>query len=231
MQLSRRLQTVAALVPACACLADIGTDHAYVPVWCVKNGICERALACDVRPGPLHIAQKSIREYGLEGRIQTRLSDGLDALLPGEADVLVIAGMGGLLIADILSRGRAVLTGTTRLILQPMTAAEELRSFLYQHGFRVMDEHVVAEEGKFYNLIEVALGQDMPTEKDIIVGRHLEKELDYAAYLQYKIGMAEKIIAGMERAASVQEGIEAHRRRLAVFRQAMAEMEAGQWQA
>ena len=226
MQLSRRLQTVAALVPKCGCLADIGTDHAYVPVWCVKNGICRQAIACDVRPGPLRIAEKSIREYGLAHCMQTRLSDGLDALLPGEADAVVIAGMGGLLIADILSRGRAALTAQTRLILQPMTAVEELRVFLYQNGYRVTDEHVVAEEDKFYNVLEVRLGQDTASERDIIIGRNLQKEPDYAAYLAYRIGVEQKIIAGMERAASRQPGIGAHRHRLEVFRQAMAEREA-----
>ena len=226
MQLSRRLQTVASLVPKCGCLADIGTDHAYVPVWCVKNGVCRRALACDVRPGPLKIAEKSIRESGLAHAIQTRLSDGLDAILPGEADAVVIAGMGGLLIADILSRGKTVFTAHTRLILQPMTAVEELRVFLYQNGFRVTDEHVVAEEDKFYQVLEAALGQDIASERDIIVGRNLQKEPDYTAYLAYRVNKEQRIIAGMQRAASVQEGIAAHRRRLELFQQAMAEQEA-----
>lgn len=227
MQLSRRLQRVAASVPQCGCMADIGTDHAYIPVWCIKTGVCQRAIACDVRPGPLKIAQKSICEYGAEDCIQTRLSDGLDAILPGEAEVIVIAGMGGLLIADILSRGKKVLTGQTRLVLQPMTAVEELRSFLYQNGFCITDEHVVAEENKFYNVIEASLGQDTASERDLVVGRNLEKEPDYAAYVAYKMGVAQKIIAGMQRSALPQAGLEAQRQRLAVFRQAIAEMEAG----
>lgn len=221
MQLSRRLQTVARLVPQCRCMADIGTDHAYVPIWCVRHDICQTALACDVRPGPLQIAAKGIGVYQLEDRIATRLSDGLEALLPGEADVIVIAGMGGLLIADILERGLAVLQPDTHLILQPMTAIEELRWFLYQHGFQVLDEHVVQEEDKFYNLLEVCLGSDTATEYDIVVGRNLIKETDFPAYMAYCIAKTEKIIAGMERSERRQDGLDKHRRRLELYRQAV----------
>mgnify|MGYP000247603720 CR=1 FL=1 len=221
MQLSRRLQTVARLVPYCRCLADIGTDHAYVPIWCVIHGICQTALACDVRPGPLQIAKKRIGVYQLGDHISTRLSDGLEALLPGEADTIVIAGMGGLLIADILQRGRAVIQPDTHLILQPMTAIEELRHFLYQNGFRVLDEHVVQEENKFYNLLEVCLGADTASESEIIVGRNLGKEADFLNYMAFCITKTEKIICGMKRSERRQDDLEKHRRRLALYREAV----------
>ena len=107
MQISERLRTVAGMVsPGCR-LADVGTDHAYIPIYLMQNGVIPQAVAMDINQGPLLRATENIRRYGLTGRIETRLSDGLEKLQAGEADTILIAGMGGLLMVRILETGRA----------------------------------------------------------------------------------------------------------------------------
>ncbi|MCD8390969.1 MAG: class I SAM-dependent methyltransferase [Firmicutes bacterium] len=113
----------------CKTVGDIGTDHAYVPIRLIQSGRAETAIACDVIEGPLKNARKNIAEYSLSDKIETRLSYGLDALAPNEADTIVIAGMGGDIIMKILERGEQTARGA-RLVLQPMKAQYELRKFL-----------------------------------------------------------------------------------------------------
>ena len=115
MELTPRLKKIAGLLPDKAkTLADIGTDHAYLPVYCLLNGICENAVAMDVNEGPLKRAEENTKKYNLEDKISLRLSDGIQKLKKGEADVIVIAGMGGLLIQKILEDGKDILTLGTK---------------------------------------------------------------------------------------------------------------------
>ena len=153
MELNGRLKQIASLVPHCRTLADVGTDHGYIPIYCASHGICDYALAMDINPMPLRSAQSNILKYGLDDKITVRLSDGLQALAANEADVIVIAGMGGLLMRDILQSGDSVIGKDTLLILQPMLAARELREYLYSSGFDIFDEYVCREQDKFYNII------------------------------------------------------------------------------
>ena len=127
--LSERLQKIADCIST-ETLADIGTDHGYIPIYCVKNGRCTRAIASDINKDPLKAACDNITENGLSEKIETRLSNGLEGLLPNEADTIVIAGMGGFLIRDILINGADKIGDNTVLILQPMVAASELREYL-----------------------------------------------------------------------------------------------------
>lgn len=201
MELSPRLEKITTLIPKGSTLADIGTDHAYIPVYCAKNKITKSALAMDLNEGPLSRADINIKKYGFEEKIRTRLSDGLSNLLPGEADVIVIAGMGGLLIRDIIEKGKTVIDDNTILILQPMIAPVELRQFLYSSGFNIEDEYVVREEDKFYNIFKVKKGNFSPSDSDLYIGKNLSKnspdEID--AYLDYKIRVCKKIVDGMKK--------------------------------
>ena len=138
--LSPRLLSVGRLVPAGCRYADVGTDHAYLPVWLLQNGVVSRAIASDVREGPLARARQTAARYGLTGQISFRLCDGLSGIAPEEVDTVSIAGMGGETIADILSAAPWSGQGDRRWLLQPMSAAEDLRTWLYGHGFHIESE-------------------------------------------------------------------------------------------
>lgn len=159
IQLSKRLQAVAELAKTASirCVADIGTDHGYIPIWLVEQGIAERAIAMDIRIGPLQRAQKHIREQGLEAYIETRLSDGLAALRREEAQVIVIAGMGGATMSGILEAGRSVISPDTILVLQPQSELYEFRRYLAEHDFVLLAEDMVEEDGKYYPMMKVQM--------------------------------------------------------------------------
>ncbi len=131
-------------------VADIGSDHAYLPCYLVAQGICPRAVASDLRPGPLENAKKNIAACGLSEKIVTRLSDGLDGISPEEADDIVLTGMGGTLMAQLLSRAPWLKDERKRLILQPMSHAQDVREFLYSNGFEIEAENACGQDGKLY---------------------------------------------------------------------------------
>lgn len=156
--LGERLALCASMVRPQAALADVGTDHAYLPVWLAKRGAISRAVAVDIRPGPLERARRNIERYGVGGIVTARLSDGLDAVLPEEADDIVVAGMGGLLMADIVHRTAWLRDEKKRLILQPMTHGEDLRRRLLGDGFFVLREQAVLDERHVYTVMLCAYG-------------------------------------------------------------------------
>lgn len=158
VRLSKRMEAVAALVAAGAVLADVGTDHAYVPIALVKRGLVERAIAMDIGEGPLSRARANIETEGLAGQIETRLSDGLAELVPGEADSILIAGMGGELVMRILTEGADVCARAGELILQPQSDVPKVRGFLRLHGYRIDAENLVFEDGKFYPMMHAVHG-------------------------------------------------------------------------
>ncbi len=141
------------MVTSGLCLADIGTDHGYIPIELVRSGRVPRAIAMDVNRGPLLRAREHIARYGLEDRIETRLSDGLSALAPGEAESIVIAGMGGPLTIRILEEGPKVLADCRELILQPQSEIRQVREYLEQKGYAILEEDMILEEGKFYPMM------------------------------------------------------------------------------
>lgn len=150
IKLSKRLQAVADLVTHGNTICDVGTDHGYVPIYLLENGISTHALAMDVNPGPLQRAREHIRAQGLSEYIETRLSDGLAAMESGEADTVVMAGMGGGLMIRILQAGESVLAQTKELILQPQSDVRQVRIYLRTHGYRIDAEDMVREDGKYY---------------------------------------------------------------------------------
>ena len=155
MELSKRLNAVASLVTDGYRLADIGTDHAYIPIFLVSTGKIPAAVAMDVNRGPLLRAEENIRTYGLEKRIATRISDGFAALEKNEADSAVIAGMGGLLTIRILKEGADTVRSLKECILQPQSEIEKVRAFLLEEGFFFLREDMVEEDGKYYPMMKV----------------------------------------------------------------------------
>ena len=200
MQLSKRLQAVANLVTPGKRLADIGTDHGYVPIWLYEQGRIPSALAMDLREGPLQRAKEHIRMHGLDEKIKTRLSDGLEKLLPGEADSIVIAGMGGMLVVKILTQGQAVLDSVQELILQPQSDLDAVREYLHRTGFVIVQEEMVFEEGKYYPMMKAVRGENTDDRKIwflygrlLLENRHpvlesyLQKEYDSCCKLLEKL--------------------------------------------
>lgn len=152
-QLDPRLALCASLVPQGARLADIGTDHGYLPVWLAKTGRISHAVAADLRSGPLKRAADNVKKYRVEALVETRLSDGLKAISREETDCVVIAGMGGEVITSILEAAPWLAEARTRLILQPMTRAEELRRYLLERGYEIVLEKPVLSQGRPYTVL------------------------------------------------------------------------------
>lgn len=162
--LSRRLTAAASFVRVGSVVADVGTDHAYLPIYLVKKGIVPFAVACDIRKGPLDRANAHISACGLSQQIKTLLTDGLDGVEDYHPHDILICGMGGELIASILERSDYVRKPAIRLILQPMTMAHKLRYYLCRAGFRIVDEELVLEkDSKLYQIL-VAEYSGIPTE-------------------------------------------------------------------
>lgn len=178
MRISERLAALAALVTQGNILADIGCDHGYLPIYLVQQRRIPRAIAMDVRPGPLSRARENIGAYGLLDYIEVRESDGLEALAAGEAQTVVIAGMGGPLMEGILRRGAQKISSVRELILQPQSDVEHFRRFLQEIPFIVTDEEMVKEDGKFYPMMRLrpqGPGDDREvwTDAQCRYGRHL----------------------------------------------------------
>lgn len=151
--LDKRLSAVAALVRQGSRLADIGTDHAYLPVHLVQAGVCPSAIASDIGAGPLDAARRTVTENGLTSEITLRLGNGLATVSAGEVEDIAIAGMGGETIAAILEAAPWVQNEGIRLILQPMTRAEDLRRWLLTHGFTVIEEHLITDGRHLYPVL------------------------------------------------------------------------------
>ena len=136
-------------------LADVGCDHGYLPIWLVQKGCMQRAIAMDINEGPLQRAMEHIEREALGAYIQTRQSNGLEKLSPGEADAVIIAGMGGNLTIDILSRGEAIVRTLEQLILEPQSELSGVRAFLRENDYLIEAEDLVLEDGKYYPILRV----------------------------------------------------------------------------
>lgn len=156
--LSKRLKMLADMVTKGNRVVDIGCDHAYLSIYLVEQGVSPCALAMDVRKGPLSAAEEHIQLCGVSDRIKTRLSDGLQEYLPGEADTCICAGMGGPLMEKILTDSAAKVASLKELILQPQSEIREFRVFLRKNGFLLLEERSMFEDGKFYFAMKVVPG-------------------------------------------------------------------------
>lgn len=205
MQLSNRMMSLASLVTSGYKLADIGCDHAYLPIWLIREGIIPSALAMDVRKGPLERAEEHVRENGLADRIELRLSDGLEKLSPGEVDCCIIAGMGGPLMERILSAYPEVTASMKEMILQPQSDLPHFRKFLLENGWQIIEERALIEDGKYYFPMKVVPGgipvsaYDDWTEVELAYGKMLLQKKDPVLfeYLQKEKCIREKIKQSM----------------------------------
>lgn len=155
MLLSDRMRAVVGLVEPCDCIADIGCDHGYVAMELVRSHICEHVIAMDINHGPLELAKSNIRDYGMQDYIETRISDGTQALALKEANGIICAGMGGRLIMNIVARDFTLVKNMQELILQPQSEVEEVRKFLRDEGFSIVKEDMICEDGKYYPMMRV----------------------------------------------------------------------------
>ena len=196
-----RLRSIAALVPeGCKCLADIGTDHGYIPVTLLLEGRVGRAIAADIGESPLDHARRTARAYGMAENLDFRLGDGLSVLEPGEADVIVIAGMGGDALCSILSAAPWSRAGPL-LLLQPMSRAEVLRVWLPGNGYRVLHEELVQDKGVLYPILSVRGGEMSPASGAQAWGGFLlEDDPLWGMYIADRLLRLHRAAAGLSRA-------------------------------
>lgn len=207
MELSPRLAAVAALVPSGARLADIGTDHAYLPTWLILNGRIDRAIAADIRPGPLDHARRTAAEFDITDRMDFRLCDGLDAIAPADCDTITIAGMGGETMAGVLSRALWTREGKT-LILQPQSTQNVLRQFLADQGWRICSERVVQEGERWYPILVVEGGEMAPlTPGEAMAGRPETwvEQPERSGYLAWLLKRTRAQLAGLARSGKPED--------------------------
>lgn len=158
-KLSDRLQAVVNHIPAGAVLADIGSDHAYLPCYAVKKGMISKAIAGEVAEGPFQSAIEQVSAENLSELIDVRKGDGLAVIEPNEVNCITIAGMGGSLIAAILDKGKEKLAGVERLILQPNIGSFAIRSWLVDNGWELIKEEILKEDGKIYEILVSEKGE------------------------------------------------------------------------
>jgi len=222
-QLSKRLAAIAGRIPRCGTLADIGSDHALLPIHAVRTGLCRKAVAGDLHDGPIRAARNNIAAAGLSDRIDVRKGDGLAVLMPGEADVIVIAGMGGSTMTGILDAGESRLEGVRTLILQPNVGTRDVRRWLHDHGWYLRDECVLEEDGVYYDILEavparpeaerfgrlyeplaVAGGPVVTADLLLLLGPHLLRRPTPAFFGRWREELAkrERIIENMKKSVS-----------------------------
>ncbi len=162
ISLGQRLRQVASFVPMGARLADIGSDHGYLTAWLLQNGRIELAIAGELNREPAERARQTARAAAVAGQMQVREGAGLTVLQPGEVDTVVIAGLGGTTIIEILQSNPAVLASVQRLILQPNVGGAQVRHWLADHSWQIVDEALVAENDIIYEIIVAEPGQMLP---------------------------------------------------------------------
>lgn len=161
MELSKRMQAVADMVLPGGVVADIGCDHAFVSIYLVENQIADRVIASDVRKGPVEIARRNVAGRNLQDRIDIRMGDGLSTLFVGEVDTIILAGMGGLLMLDILKRQEAVVCGCHQMVLQPQSDVEKVRAYVDEKRYYLASEKMLVDAGKYYNILDVRIKKDV----------------------------------------------------------------------
>lgn len=202
IELSKRLQAVADMVTPGLRLADVGTDHGYIPLYLVSQGIIPSAIAMDINKGPLSKAKEHIEEMGLSDKIETRLSDGLAAVSSEEVDVMITAGMGGGLVIHILSAEKETADGLKELVLQPQSEIMKVRAYLCEQGYRIIQENMVYEDGKYYPMMKVVKGEpEIYTPEELEFGKCLlqEKHPVLKQYLMWEVTHQEEILEALKK--------------------------------
>lgn len=212
VQLSTRLAAIASFVPKGSHVIDVGTDHAYIPIYLVKEGLAVSCLATDINKGPLEKAQKNLTNHGIH-HVELMQTNGVEGIAPDKGDVLMISGMGGYLIVDILKRGQELLKNIKRLILQPQQDIVEVRKYLHTIGFCIVDETFVKDEEKYYTIIVAKPGQEQyEHEYEYVYGKCLmEKKLPvFKEWIEMKLAKQE----GIYKALTKQDSESANARKM-----------------
>ena len=238
LRLSERLRTVAQWIHPQNVVADIGTDHGYLPIYIIKSNISSRVIAMDVRREPLRKAQENAFAYGVDKQIELRLSDGLDKLESLEADTVTICGMGGRLMQHILKQGADKIDGKTQLIVSPQSEIKEFRQFLADNGFETIREEMLKEDGQYYFIMECRhtgkwladrQAEAMPKMMQQTAGANLQQEVFFRygrmlltqknmcllEYLQREKALVEKVQERVNRACSESAAVKARKDQLA----------------
>ncbi|MBM4762319.1 tRNA (adenine(22)-N(1))-methyltransferase TrmK [Bacillus sp. B15-48] len=214
-RLSDRLATVASYVPQGSKLADIGSDHAYLPCNLVRKDVVRFAIAGEVVEGPFQSALKQVQAEGLTDRISVRKGDGLEVIQPGEVDCITIAGMGGALITTILERGKAKLNQVKTIVLQPNIGAASIRKWMIENGWELMAETILMEDGKIYEILVGEKGKPMKpysekVEAEILFGPFLLKDRNDVFREKWTLEKQnwQRILSQLEKAEQNKETIE-----------------------
>lgn len=203
LNISERLQRIAAFVPQGATMADIGSDHAYLPLYLAQQGVISSAVAGELNEGPFKGAEFNVRSHGYKDVISVRRGNGLAVIEPGEVEVITVAGMGGGTIKEILAAGEAKLQGVKRLVLSPQGDGDTLRRWLFAHGWKLIDEDLLIEDDKLYEIVVAERGEmqtDDPIQLEfgpILLERRHPLIADR---VEYELGKIKRALQGLEKA-------------------------------
>lgn len=216
--LTDRLYTIQTLIPKGVRVADIGTDHAHLPISLIRSGITEKVIACDIREKPLDNARKNIEKTKTVG-IELRLGDGLSPVKPDEVDYIVIAGMGGEVISGILGSAKWTKDPKHTLLLQPMTSADALRRWLSENNFKIISETAVFDGGKLYTVIKTVFSGEKEPQNEAFyrIGKLDKNDPVAASYIEKQIRIIKKCIDDLEHSDKTEE--------LEYFKSILKEME------
>lgn len=207
-QLSQRLARVASFVPPNTVLADIGSDHAYLPCYLMNKGIISKAIAGEVVKGPFEQAQRNVEANGFTEIIEVRLANGLQAIEQEDGvETVTIAGMGGTLIASILEAGKDRLSGVTRIIVQPNLHAIAIREWAVANNFYLVDEEILQEDGKIYEILVLERGAASYTSTELLVGPLLKDKASAVFQVKWQREMQEwkRVLAALNQAEQTAE--------------------------
>ncbi|MET3195940.1 tRNA (adenine(22)-N(1))-methyltransferase TrmK [Bacillus sp. OAE603] len=215
VNLSMRLKRVFDYIPEGTRLADIGSDHAYLPCYAVLNKRCTSAIVGEITEGPFNSARSTIRQSGLEGIVEARMGDGLEVLTPNEVDVITIAGMGGSLIASILEKGKEKLQGVETLVLQPNIGAYQIRNWLDQEGYSLIKEDILEEDTKIYEILVASKSSTYKPysdskNKEMFIGPHLMHNQNdvFKKRWNHELNNFERILIQLQSAKQTEESIQ-----------------------
>lgn len=200
MKLTPRLLKIAEMVPPSEAMADIGTDHAYLPIYLLEQEKIQRALACDIHQGPLLRAASNIAEHGRKDSIALRLGSGFEPIVPGEVDGAVIAGMGGLMMIDILEKSPDAASSFQWMILQPQNHVSDLKKYICAHHFRITRECLAEETNQLYEIMKIVPGESAPVtlfEAEIGVTDDYRKDPLFSKHIRKLIRKRDFLINGI----------------------------------
>ena len=184
--------------------ADIGTDHAYIPIHLIQENRAKKVIAADIKEGPARIAKENIEKSGLSKKIEVRIGSGLSVLKKGEADTIIIAGMGGILISEIIDANIDI-AKSSKLVLQPMNAQYELRKYLIENGFKITGEDMEIEGFKVYNIMDVEIGnqEKFKTDFEYQIPKYLKEHKYFKNLLEKKQREFTKVINGLKTSKNI----------------------------